>query len=51
MVDDRRMNVTLTGNLPEEIECFSYLGSFVAVDGGMDEVKLRMNKGGKTCGE
>ncbi len=46
LVDGRRMNVTL-----EEVECFKYLGSHVAVDGGIEgEVKFRMNEVGKVCG-
>ncbi len=35
----------------EEVECFRYLGSHVAVDGGIEgEVKFRMNEVGKVCG-
>ena len=51
MVDGRRMNVVLNGKLLEEVECFKYLGSHVAVDGGIDvEVKCRMNEVGKVWG-
>ncbi len=35
----------------EEVECFKYLGSHVAVDGGIEgEVNFRMNEVGKVCG-
>ncbi len=35
----------------KEVECFRYLGSHVAVDGGIEgEVKFRMNEVGKVCG-
>ncbi len=46
-VDGRRMNVTLNGELPEEVENLKYLGSHIAKGG---EVKLRMNEVGKMCG-
>ncbi len=36
VVDGRRMNVTLDGKVVEEVECFKYLGSQVAVDGGIE---------------
>ncbi len=43
MIDGRRMNVALNGELLEEVECFKYLGSHVAVDGEMEgEVKFRI---------
>ncbi len=49
--DGRRMNVTLDGEVLEEVECFKYLGAHVAVDGGIEgEVKFRMNEIGKVCG-
>ncbi len=35
LVDGRGMNVALNGELLEEIECFKYLWSYVAVDGGI----------------
>ncbi len=51
LADGRRMNVTLNGEVLEEVGCFKYLRSHVAVDGGMEgEVKFRMNKVGKVCG-
>ncbi len=35
----------------EEAECFKYLGSHVAVDGGIEgEVKFKMNEIGKVFG-
>ncbi len=44
-VDGRRMNVALTGKMLEDVECFKYLGSHVAVDGGiLGAVKFRMNE-------
>ncbi len=51
MVDGWRMNVALNGKLLEKVECFKFLGSHVAVDGGIDgEVKFRMNEVGNVCG-
>ncbi len=51
LVDGRRMNVTPDGEVLEEVECFKYLGSRVAVDEGIaGEVKFRMNEVGKVCG-
>ncbi len=51
MVDDGRMNVALNGKLLEEVECFKYLGTHVAIVGGIDEgVKFGMNEVGKMCG-
>ncbi len=51
LVDGRRMNVTLDGEVLEEGECFKYLGLHGAVDGGVEgEVKFRMNEVGKVCG-
>ncbi len=45
------MNVALNGKLLEEVECFKYLLSHVAVDGGIDgEVRVAMNEVGKVCG-
>ncbi len=37
MVDDRRINVTLNGKLLVGVECFKYLGSHTAADGGMEK--------------
>ncbi len=37
LVDGRWMNVTLDGKVLEEVEWFKYLGSHVAVDGGIGE--------------
>ncbi len=51
LVDGRRMNVALNGEMLKQVECFKYLGSHVAVDGGIEgEVKFRMNEVGKVCG-
>ncbi len=45
MVHGRRRNVALNGKVLEEVECFKYLGSYVAVDGGIEgEIKFRMNE-------
>ena len=50
MVDDRRLNVMLNGELLE-IDCVNYFGSYVTVDGGMDvEVRCSMNTVGKVLG-
>ena len=50
-IDGRRINVALNGKLLEEVECFKYLGSHVAGDGGVEEeVKFRMKEVGKVCG-
>ncbi len=51
LVDGRKMNVALNGEVLEEVECFQYLWSHVAVNGGIEgEVKFRMNEVGKVCG-
>ncbi len=51
MVHGRRMNVALNGKMLEEVECFKYLGSHVAVDGGIDGyMRFRMNEVRKVCG-
>ncbi len=51
MVDGRRMNAALNGELLEEVQCFKYLGSHVAVDGGIEgEVKFGMNEVGNVSG-
>ncbi len=51
MVDGRRMNVALNGEVLEEVECFKYLGSHVDVNGGIEgEVTFRLNEVGKVCG-
>ena len=48
MVDGRRMNVVLNDDFLEEVDCFNYLWSHVAVGGGIDvEVESRMNDIGK----
>ncbi len=42
LVDGRRMNVALNGEVLEEVECFKYLGLYVDVNGGTEEeVKFR----------
>ena len=33
IVDDRKMNIAMIGNLLEEVKCFKYIGSYAAVDG------------------
>ncbi len=44
-VNGRGMNVSLNGELLEEVEYFLYLGSHVALDGGIEgQVKFRMNE-------
>ena len=46
-----RMNVRLNGDQLEEVECFKYLGSQVAADGGcVRDVVHRMNEGFKEWG-
>ncbi len=51
MVDDRMMNVALNGKLLEDVKCFEYLASHIAIDGKMnEEVKFIMNEVGKMCG-
>ncbi len=50
LVDGRRMDVALDGEVLEEAECFKYLGSHVAVDGGIEgEAMFRMSEAGKMC--
>ncbi len=36
LVDGRGMNVALNGEVLEEVECFKYLGSHVALDGEIE---------------
>ncbi len=36
MVDGKRMNLALNRELLEEVQCFKYLGSHVAVGGGIE---------------
>ncbi len=51
LIDGRGMNIVLNGEVLEEAECSKYLGSHVAVDGGIEgEVKFRMNEVGQVCG-
>ncbi len=51
MVDGRRMNVDPNQELLEKVQCFKYLGSHVAVDGGIEgEMKFRMSEVGEVCG-
>ena len=46
-----RMNVRLNGDQLEEVECFKYLDSQVAADGGCEsDVVHRMNGGFKAWG-
>ncbi len=48
---DGRVSVALNEKFLEEVECFKYLGSHVAVDGGIDgEVKFKINEVGKVYG-
>ena len=45
------MNVRLNGDQLEEVECFKYLGSQVAADGGCEsDVGHRINEGFKAWG-
>ncbi len=45
LVDSRRMNVALNGEVLEKADCFRYLGFHVALDGRIEGgVKFRMNK-------
>ena len=47
-----RMHVTLNGEPLEEVDCFKYLGSQVAPDGGGErDVVQRMNDGYRAWGE
>ena len=46
-----RMHVRLNGQPLEEVDCFKYLGSQVAADGGCErDVVHRMNKGYREWG-
>ena len=46
-----RMHVILNGEPLEEVDCFNYLGSQVATDGGYErDVAHRMNEGYRACG-
>ena len=46
-----RMHVILNGEPLEEVDCFKYLGSQVAADGGCErDVLHRMNEGYRACG-
>ncbi len=36
LVDGQRMNVTLNGEMLEEVKCSKYLGSHVDVNGGIE---------------
>ena len=46
-----RMNVILNGEPVEEVDCFKYLGSQVAADGGYErDVVHRMNDGYRAWG-
>ena len=46
------MYVILNGEPLEEVDCFKYLGSQVAANGGCErDVVQRMNEGYRTCGE
>ena len=47
-----RMHVILNGEPLEEVDCFKYLWSQVAADGGYERnVVHRMNEGYRACGE
>ena len=47
-----RMHVILNGETLEEVDCFKYLGSQVAADGGCErEMVHRMNEGYRAWGE
>ena len=45
------MDVRLNGDPLEEVDCFKYLGSQMAADGGCErDVIHRMNEGYEACG-
>ena len=45
-LNEDRINVILNGEKLEEVDCFKYLGSQVAADGGCEmDVVHRMNEG------
>ena len=47
-----RMHVIVNGEPSEEVDCFKYLGSQVAADGGCErDVDHRMNEGYRAWGE
>ena len=47
-----RMHVILNGEPLEEVDCFKYLGSQVAADGGCErDMVRRMNEGYRARGE
>ena len=49
--DGGRLNVTLNGEVLEEVDQFKYLGSIIAANGGVEEdVRHRVNEGCKVLG-
>ena len=49
--DGNRLNVTLDGEVLEEVDQFKYLGSVIAADGGVEaDVRHRVNEGCKVLG-
>ena len=49
--NEDRMHVILNCEPLEEVDCFKYLGSHVAADGGYErDVVHRMNEGYRACG-
>ena len=49
--NEDRMHVILNGEPLEEVDCFKYLGSQVAADGGCEiDVARRMNEGYRAWG-
>ena len=49
--DGNRLNVSLDGEVLEEVDQFKYLGSVIAADGGVEaDVKHRVNEGCKVLG-
>ncbi len=50
MVDDGTMNVALNKKLLEEVKCFEFLASQIAIGGGTnEEVKFIMNEVVRMC--
>ena len=49
--DGARLNVTLSGEVLEEVDQFKYLGSIIAANGGVEaDVRHRVNEGCKVLG-
>ena len=48
--DGARLNVMLNGEALEEVDQFKYLGSVIAANGGVEDVRHRVNEGCKVLG-